>query len=117
MVVKAQNKGRGLVGLQVGAMNARRYFSKDVPVVELQLDHLQISCGLGPAFWDGQPEIRDPRLSAWLELKNFHGKARNSPVPLAMIPSGKNSFRLQPLPVWMTATPEGTQPHSPLNAA
>ncbi len=121
MVVKARSKGREFVGLQVGASNARRYFSKDASVIELQLDHLQISCGLGPNFWDGQAEIRDPRLGAWLELKNFHGKVGESPVPLAMIPSGKNSFRLQPLSLRMQPRmkqpPNGTRPHSPLNAA
>lgn len=108
------------MGLQVGATNARRYFSKDTSVIELQLDHLQISCGLGPGFWDGRPEIRDPRLCAWLELKNFHGKVGDSPVPLAMIPSGKNSFRLQPLSLRghsrMKQAPE-MHPHVPLNAA
>lgn len=118
MMVKTQSKGRELVGLQVGASNARRYFSRDTSVIELQLDHLQIQCGLKPEFWDGHPEIRDPRLCAWLELKNFHGKAGDSPVPLAMIPSGPNSFRLQPIP--------GRNPHhkvrpappqAPLNAA
>ena len=97
MVVKTQSKGREVLGPQVGARNARRYFSKDASVIELQLDHLRIQCGLKPDFWDGQPEIRDPRLCAWLELKNFHGKAGDSPIPLAMIPSGENSFRLQPL--------------------
>jgi hypothetical protein len=97
MVVKPQSKGRQLVGLQVGASNVRRYFSKDAAVIELDLDHLQIQCGLGPDFWRGQPEIRDPRLCAWLKAKHFEGKPGETPIPLAMIPSGKNSFRLQPL--------------------
>ena len=97
MVVKTQSRGRELVGLQVGVSNVRRYFPKDASQIELQLDHLQILCCLAPEFWDGRPEIRDPRLCAWLELKNFHGKAGDSPIPLAMIPSGKNCFRLQPI--------------------
>jgi hypothetical protein len=97
MVVKLQSKGRELVGLQVGASNVRRYFSKAAAVIELELDHLQIQCGLGPEFWRGQPEIRDPRLCAWLKAKQFEGKPGETPIPLAMIPSGKNSFRLQPL--------------------
>lgn len=97
MVVKPQSKGRELIGLQVGASNVRRYFSKDTAVIELELDHLQIQCGLGPDFWRGQPEIRDPRLCAWLKAKHLEGKPGETPVPLAMIPSGKNSFRLQPL--------------------
>jgi len=113
MVVKTQNKGREVLGLQVGASNARRYFPKSTSVIELQLDHLRIQCGLRPEFWDGQPEIRDPRLCAWLELKNFHGKAGESPAPLAMIPAGPNSFRLQPI----SQRARQAHPRPPLNAA
>lgn len=97
MVVKTQCKGRGVTGLHVGATNVRRYFPKDISVIELQLDHLQIQCGLPPDFWQDQPEIYDPRLCAWLESKHFHTKQDRTPVPLAMIPAGKNSFKLQPV--------------------
>lgn len=118
MVVKTQSKGREYVGLQVGASNVRRYFSRDSSVIELQIDHLQIQCGLGPEFWDGQAEIRDPRLCAWLELKNFHGKAGDSPVPLAMIPSGPNSFRLQPIAGrGQQSKSRPAAPQAPLHAA
>lgn len=117
MVVKTQNKGREVVGLQVGATNARRYFSRDASVIEIQLDHLQIACGLKPDFWDGQPEIRDPRLCAWLQQKNFHGKVGETPAPLAMIPSGKNSFRLLPMAARGQRIRHPEHPHTPLNAA
>jgi len=50
MVVKTHCKGRGLTGLHVGVSNVRRYFPRHVSVIELQLDHLQIHCGLDPAF-------------------------------------------------------------------
>ena len=99
MVVKTQSKGRGLTGLHVGASNVRRYFPRHVVVIELHLDHLQIQCGLEPDFWQGQPEIYDPRLCAWLESKNFHTRPDRTPIPLALIPAGKNSFRLQPVPL------------------
>jgi hypothetical protein len=97
MVVKTQSKSRGVTGLHVGAYNVRRYFSPKDSFIELQMDHLQIRCGLSPSFWQDQPEIFDPRLCAWLELKHLHGAPDRSSVPLAMIPSGKNSFRLQPV--------------------
>jgi hypothetical protein len=97
MVVKTHSKGRGLTGLHVGVTNVRRYFSKDVSVIELELDHLQIQCGLQPGFWQDEPEIFDPRLCAWLESKNFHTRPDRTPVPLVLIPSGKNSFKLQPV--------------------
>lgn len=96
MVVRAQSKGRGLCGLHVGTDNVRRYFPKNVSSIELQLDHLTIQCGLAPDFWQGQPEIYDPRLCAWLENKHMHGSRGRTAVPLAMIPAGKNAFRLQP---------------------
>jgi hypothetical protein len=99
MVVKTQSKGRGVTGLHVGANNVRRYFPKNISVIELQLDHLQVQCGLDPDFWKGQPEIFDPRLCAWLESRHMHAKPDRASVPLAMIPEGKNCFRLQPVRV------------------
>jgi len=94
MVVKTQYDGFRVSGLYVGANNVRRYFSKRIQEVELQLDHLQIQCGLTARFWDGQPEIHDPRLCDWLESKNFHDRPCRTPVPLALIPAGKNSFKV-----------------------
>jgi hypothetical protein len=79
MVVKAQSKGRGLSGLLVGT------------------DNVRIQCGLAPDFWQGQPEIFDPRLCAWLETKHMHSSRDRHPVSLNMVPAGKNAFRLQPM--------------------
>ena len=81
----------------MGADNVRRYFPKNTEVIELHLDHLLIQCDLAPTFWQGQSEIRDPRLCAWLESKNFSGQRGAPPIPMALIPSGKNCFRLRPI--------------------
>jgi hypothetical protein len=97
MVVKTQSKGRGVIGLHVGANNVRRYFPKEISSIDLQLDHLLIQCGLKPDFWQGKPDIFDPRLCAWLESRHMHTHLDRTPIPLAMIPEGKNSFRLQPV--------------------
>jgi hypothetical protein len=97
MVVKTHCKGRELTGVEVGAGNVRRYFPRSANVIELHLDHLLIQCGLNPDFWQGQTQICDPRLCAWLASKNFHGRPGDAPIPLALIPSGKNCFRLQPV--------------------
>ncbi len=94
MVVKTQSKGRGITGLNVGMTNVQRYFPRGVSFIELQLDHLQIQCDLSPDFWQDQPEIFDPRLCAWLESK-LSGSASRGPIPLALIPAGKNSFRVK----------------------
>ena len=113
MVVKTQYDGLRVSGLYVGVKNVRRYFSKRAEAVELQLDHLRIECGLPPRFWDGQPEIHDPRLCAWLESKNLTASAGKPPIPLALIPSGRNSFRLRPV----TATNGSKLKILPRNAA
>lgn len=95
MVVTSQCNGRRVTGLYVGPSNVRRYFSKRVTQIELRLDHLLIECGLSPGFWHDKPEIHDPRLCLWLESKQRNGNGR-APVPLAMTPSGDNSFVLGP---------------------
>jgi len=97
MEVKALSKGRVFTGLDVGEDNVERYFPADARVIELQLDHLHILCGLNPDFWQGQPEIRDARLSAWLECKHFHKRPGQPPMPIRMTPLGGSIFRLQPI--------------------
>ena len=97
MVVRTQRNGRGVIGLHVGMNNVRRYFPKNISSIELQLGHLQIQCGLQPDFWLGAPDIFDPRLCSWLETHHLHAKPDRPFVPLAMIPEGKNSFRLEPV--------------------
>jgi len=97
MIVETQCNGREFTGVAVGTADVQRYFPRENRVIQIELDHLQIQCGLRPGFWNGHPQISDPRLGAWLESKNFHGKPGAGPIPLAMIPSGKNCFRLQPV--------------------
>jgi hypothetical protein len=110
MVVKTQSNGRGITGLHVGATNVLRYFPKDMCVIELELDHLHIQCGLSPGFWQDDPEIYDPRLCAWLESKHFHTRPDRTPVPLVMIPCGNNSFKLQPVRLNGRATLKSAHP-------
>ena len=94
MRVTIQHRGCCVTGLNVGATNVRRYFTRQMSTIELQLDHLQIECGLMPEFWQGDGEIHDPRLVAWLELKNSQGLPGHGPVLLSMIPAGRNCYRL-----------------------
>jgi hypothetical protein len=94
MIVKAQYCGNRVAGLYVGSDNARRYFSKRKRQVELELGHLRILCGLNPPFWQDKPAIEDPRLCNWLETKHPQQGPSQTEIPLELIPSGKNSFRL-----------------------
>ena len=96
MVVKTQKDGRDHTGLHIGAANARRYFRKGAHTIDLMLDHLQIQCTLSPDFWQGHPEIRDPRLSEWLEFKTGRGRAARAPMQLTMVRSGIDTFVIRP---------------------
>lgn len=95
MIVKTQCKGREFTGVEIGAENVRRYFPKDIHVIELHLDHLLIQLELEPEFWQGHAEICDRRLCAWLESKNFHGQPGDEPIPLVLIPAEKSCYRLK----------------------
>lgn len=102
MVVKSQCIGNRVTGLVVGQSNVRRYFPRKVEAINLQLDHLLIQCGLAPRFWDGEPEINDPRLCLWLESKQSRKSNSRASVPLYMVPTGEGAFSLdfsKPRPV------------------
>ena len=94
MLVSSQNDGSRVTGLYIGADNVRRYFPRRVSTIELKLDHLRIELGLTSLFWNGQPELHDPRLCLWLEAKQSLRKERRVPMSLAMTPSGDHSFTL-----------------------
>lgn len=94
MMVKAQYRGDHVASLYVGPNNVRRYFSKRVQLVELQLDGLRIVCGLTPHFWLDRPEIQDPRLCVWLETKHPQARPSQAEIPFALIPAGDNLFKL-----------------------
>lgn len=96
MVVRTNGCGREVTGLYIGTRNARRHFPRNLKHIELQLGHLNIYCDLPQEFWQGRPEICDPRLADWLFSRIFHGKRSRAPVPVAMIPLGKSAFRVTP---------------------
>lgn len=93
MLVKTYRDG--MTGLHIGEANAHRYFSRRAPSIELKLDDLHIQCTLPPDFWQGRPEIHDPRLSEWLEFKVARRPGRE-PILLSMEPSGAGTFVVRP---------------------
>lgn len=96
MVVKTQKDGRDHIGLHIGTANARRYFRKRAQTIDLRLDDLEIRCALSPDFWEGRPEIHDPRLSEWLEFKVGRRSPARDPMLLTMVPSGSDTFVVIP---------------------
>lgn len=114
MVVTSQCNGQRVIGLYVGAKNVRRYFRKGIATIELQLDHLRIACGLPPHFWKDEPAIHDPRLCLWLESKHRDASGHRTPISMAMIPSGDNSFILHPAKIEAVSdTPQAYFPARP----
>jgi len=95
MVVQIQRSGRSVTGLHIGSGNVRRYFPKSNQSVDLELGHLLIRCNLQPGFWLNEPQISDPRLSAWLEAKEPEGKTRSGRLQMSLIPVKGESFRLE----------------------
>jgi hypothetical protein len=95
MVVRTQSNGPETIGLHVGTGNARRHFPRSVEAVELELDDLHIQCRLPQSFWNGHPEIFDPRLCEWLKFKVLRQRRNHNPIALHMVQSGTNTFTLQ----------------------
>ena len=85
----------GAVGLHVELPDVEEHFPRHVSHIELELDHLLISCSLDASFWEGKPVIHDGRLSSWLEAKRMSGKLAAKAAPVALIPSGSGSYRVQ----------------------
>jgi hypothetical protein len=105
MLVKSQCIGNRVTGLVVGQNNVRRYFPRNVKAINLKLDHLMIECGLTAGFWDGEPEIHDPRLCLWLESKQSRESNCRASLPFSMVPTGEGAFslgfaELQPRSKW-----------------
>ena len=94
MLVKSQCNGNKVTGLYVGEDNVRRYFPRKLKAINLKLDHLLIECGLATGFWDGEPEIHDPRLCLWLESKQSRQSNCRAPLPFSMTPTGDGAFSL-----------------------
>ena len=98
MVVYTGARTRGVLGLQITNSQVQEFFPPEALTIELELDHLRITCPLPASFWQDRPEIHDLRLSSWLETKRSTGKLANSGGQLTMVPCGNNTFRLLPLP-------------------
>jgi hypothetical protein len=96
MLVTAYKDSSQRTRLLIGKANARRYFRKRSSSIELQLDDLHIQCTLDPDFWEGRPEIHDPRLSGWLEFKVARRGSGRELMQLALLPSGADKFVLRP---------------------
>jgi hypothetical protein len=96
MLVTTYKDGRARTGLLIGEANVRRYFRKPTGSIELRLDDLNIRCTLDPDFWNGRPQIHDPRLSVWLEYKAGRRPGGRQPMHVSLVPSGADTFVVRP---------------------
>jgi hypothetical protein len=97
MVVRTECEGRRVTGIYIGARNVRRNFRKEAAVIEFELGHLQIDCELGPGFWRDEPRICDSRLCDWLEFRFYRERKYMAPLPLVLVQSGRNAFKVRPM--------------------
>jgi hypothetical protein len=97
MVVRTECKGRRVTGIYIGARNVRRNFRKQAAAIEFELGHLRIGCELNPGFWRDQPRICDSRLCEWLEFKFYRERRYVTPLPLVLIQTSRNAFKVRPL--------------------
>ena len=98
MVVRTECKANRVTGIYIGARNARRNVRKQAAAIEFELGHLRIGCELGPGlFWRDQPRICDSRLCEWLQFKFYRERRRMTPLPVVLLQSGRNAFKIRPL--------------------
>ncbi len=96
MIFEADCKGSVVTGLRLGRESGGTLFGSRPGMLELELDHLRISCGLPAGFWNGEGEIRDRRLCGWLELKKQREGAVGA-MSVTLTPAGENAFRVKPV--------------------
>lgn len=104
MIATMQSDGHSITGIRMEMSDARRFFPRGLTSVDLELDHLRISCDLHACKWLQQTEISDPRLTAWLSEKFYGQKLPRTPVSVELRKSGK-SYRLQLIPSPQTRKP------------
>jgi hypothetical protein len=95
MLVEALCSRQIVTALRVGRSNVRRFFPRKISSIEFELDHLRIECKLTCDFWNHASEIRDRRLCLWLRFKISRVISPDTPALLAMIPTGKNRYKLE----------------------
>lgn len=72
-------------------------FRKETAAIEFELGHLRIGCELSPGFWRDQPRICDLRLCEWLQFKIYRERRYMTPLPLVLVHSGRNAFKVRTL--------------------
>jgi hypothetical protein len=97
MMVRTECKGRKVTGIYIGPQNVRRNFSRQAVAIEFELGHLRIGCKLDEGFWRDQPRICDSRLCEWLEFKLYRERKHMTPLPLMLLQSGRDAFKLRPV--------------------
>lgn len=94
-MVRTECTRRKVTGIYIGSTNVRRNFPKRTAAIEFELGHLRIGCELEEEFWRDQPRIRDSRLCEWLEFKLYRERKYMTPLPLVLVQSGRNAFKVR----------------------
>jgi hypothetical protein len=110
MIVTAWHDGGGVYGLRVLAGDVSLYFRPEWQEVSILLpgERAPVTVPLTDSFWSTAPELRSPRLRAFLKRHDLLGWERQRPPHFELEPLGDGAFRLR----WLERI--GGQPTLPL---
>jgi hypothetical protein len=84
----------GVLGIRVGKANAIKFFDKNSPIAEVDIDGTYFPFALSETFWTTCPEIRGASIGQWLRTRGLDVWLYRHPPEVELIPLGKNRFKL-----------------------
>jgi len=96
MIVSAWNDGQSTYGLRILEEDVSLYFRPEWPTVSVYLpdESEPAEIPLTPSFWEVSPELRPPRIRAFLSRNDLESWERNRPPRFELVPLGEGVFRL-----------------------
>lgn len=102
MIVSAWYDGHSTYGVRILDREVSLWFRPEWETVEIRLpdraDGVEIP--LTESFWHGSPELRSPRIKAFLLRHDLGQWPKNQPPQFELEPLGGGTFRLK----WLTRT-------------
>ena len=88
------SRGGGTFGLRVGKQNAKEFFDKTWHFVDVDFEGKRVTINITESFWASCPELRDPFVRVYLEMKGMAHWPKRRPPKMELTPCGGNRFRV-----------------------